>query len=241
MVIAISANRTSATTAKMTPGPASRVLRQRASKAIAGQDHADRRDRRRRAPGASSASRRGGRPTGRPSARRTRRPSPLTTAIGPTRRPVKYARYAPAPISPSRADRASAVGSVGRPVLVRSATTTRIVAPTSWTPAATRRLPMPAAGQGGRDVQRAPGEGGAESGQQSEGHRRSLAAPSVGPRATIPNRSPVRGRGATPRGDVAQLEEHCVRIAGVRGSSPLISTNRPYGAVAFPRPRHAGA
>jgi hypothetical protein len=29
------------------------------------------------------------------------------------------------------------------------------------------------------------------------------------------------------RGDVAQLEEHRVRIAGVRGSSPLISTNRP--------------
>src|SRR5687768_17864585 len=27
------------------------------------------------------------------------------------------------------------------------------------------------------------------------------------------------------RGDVAQLGEHCVRIAGVRGSSPLISTN----------------
>jgi hypothetical protein len=26
------------------------------------------------------------------------------------------------------------------------------------------------------------------------------------------------------RGDVAQLEEHRVRIAGVRGSSPLIST-----------------
>jgi hypothetical protein len=44
------------------------------------------------------------------------------------------------------------------------------------------------------------------------------------PRATIPSRSPVRGRGATIRGDVAQLEEHCVRIAGVRGSSPLIST-----------------
>jgi hypothetical protein len=29
------------------------------------------------------------------------------------------------------------------------------------------------------------------------------------------------------RGDVAQLEEHRVRIAGVRGSSPLISTNHP--------------
>ena len=30
------------------------------------------------------------------------------------------------------------------------------------------------------------------------------------------------------RGDVAQLEEHRVRIAGVRGSSPLISTtHRP--------------
>ena len=44
------------------------------------------------------------------------------------------------------------------------------------------------------------------------------------PRATIPPRSPVRGRRAIARGDVAQLEEHRVRIAGVRGSSPLIST-----------------
>jgi hypothetical protein len=31
------------------------------------------------------------------------------------------------------------------------------------------------------------------------------------------------------RGDVAQPEEHRVRIAGVRGSSPLISTTRPVG------------
>ena len=37
---------------------------------------------------------------------------------------------------------------------------------------------------------------------------------------------PVLDSGA--RGDVAQLEEHCVRIAGVRGSSPLISTKLPF-------------
>ena len=37
------------------------------------------------------------------------------------------------------------------------------------------------------------------------------------------------------RGDVAQLEEHCVRIAGVRGSSPLISTNVPVARFDDPR------
>ena len=36
----------------------------------------------------------------------------------------------------------------------------------------------------------------------------------------------ARGAG----GDVAQLEEHRVRIAGVRGSSPLIST-KPFTAL----------
>ena len=45
MPIAMSANRTSATTAKTTPGPANRVAAQPPSKASAGQDHADRRDR----------------------------------------------------------------------------------------------------------------------------------------------------------------------------------------------------
>ena len=79
------------------------------------------------------------------------------------------------------------------------------------------------AAESGDDVERAPEQGGRETGQESEGHRRSLAGRDR-PRATIPNRSPVRRRGATTRGDVAQLEEHCVRIAGVRGSSPLIST-----------------
>ena len=38
---------------------------------------------------------------------------------------------------------------------------------------------------------------------------------------TVPR--PARPPGAT-GGDVAQLGEHRVRIAGVRGSSPLIST-----------------
>ena len=50
-------------------------------------------------------------------------------------------------------------------------------------------------------------------------------------------RSPVRGRGATDRGDVAQLEEHCVRIAGVRGSSPLISTTTRLDAITTPHRR----
>ncbi len=41
------------------------------------------------------------------------------------------------------------------------------------------------------------------------------------------------------RGDVAQLEEHCVRIAGVRGSSPLISTIASRATVlpVYTRPR----
>jgi hypothetical protein len=38
---------------------------------------------------------------------------------------------------------------------------------------------------------------------------------------------PAPQRGRATRGDVAQLEEHRVRIAGVRGSSPLISTIQP--------------
>ena len=38
---------------------------------------------------------------------------------------------------------------------------------------------------------------------------------------------PPQRVGSAPRGDVAQLGEHRVRIAGVRGSSPLISTTLP--------------
>ena len=84
-----SANRTSATTAKMTPGPANRVAAQAAVEGDAGEDDADRRDRRARRPGARSASRRGRRPT-----RTTVSPPyaatmPLTTAIGPIWSPVK--------------------------------------------------------------------------------------------------------------------------------------------------------
>ena len=56
---------------------------------------------------------------------------------------------------------------------------------------------------------------------------------------------PARGSGlgrlldSVARGDVAQLGEHRVRIAGVRGSSPLISTtpfsdHRSSGKVASP-------
>src|SRR5665811_281095 len=45
--------------------------------------------------------------------------------------------------------------------------------------------------------------------------------------------APQRVRSAS-RGDVAQLEEHRVRIAGVRGSSPLISTTSH--AIGIPKP-----
>ena len=53
--------------------------------------------------------------------------------------------------------------------------------------------------------------------------------PSPAPLSRSPNRSPNRSSGghllySAARGDVAQPEEHRVRIAGVRGSSPLIST-----------------
>ena len=99
------------------------------------------------------------------------------------------------------------------------------------------------AAQRGDDVERAPGQGGAETGQQSEGHRRSLVAGRThrstvaprGPGEEAPDppctsgRSGALGRPST-RGDVAQLEEHRVRIAGVRGSSPLISTKHSLAA-----------
>ena len=91
MTIAISANRTSATIEKMTPGPANRVLRQWPSKAIPV----------RTTPAVATVA-----PSAwsvvRVSPRRTTdsttvKPpyaatTPLTTAIGPTRKPVKYAR-----------------------------------------------------------------------------------------------------------------------------------------------------
>src|SRR5450759_709087 len=50
-----------------------------------------------------------------------------------------------------------------------------------------------------------------------------LAAGSGGRATLSPGDRPQRVRSAS-LGDVAQLEEHRVRIAGVRGSSPLIST-----------------
>ena len=53
------------------------------------------------------------------------------------------------------------------------------------------------------------------------GRYRTAGRPGTGARATLRDRCASR---ATLRGDVAQLEEHRVRIAGVRGSSPLIST-----------------
>ena len=53
--------------------------------------------------------------------------------------------------------------------------------------------------------------------------------PRAGPEGVACYTLPPSGRLARPtsRGDVAQLEEHRVRIAGVRGSSPLISTTSP--------------
>ena len=87
-------------------------------------------------------------------------------------------------------------------------------------------------------------DGSAETGQEAE---RASAEPRVGlhdtdPRRARPGRAPdgrsARGRvlHSDARGDVAQLEEHRVRIAGVRGSSPLISTTPCHG----PRSRIGG-
>ena len=45
-----------------------------------------------------------------------------------------------------------------------------------------------------------------------------------GGRATLSPGDRPQGVRSASRGDVAQPEEHRVRIAGVRGSSPLIST-----------------
>ena len=53
--------------------------------------------------------------------------------------------------------------------------------------------------------------------------RPSRPAGRPGSRATL-RTGPAPRAARPPRGDVAQLEEHRVRIAGVRGSSPLIST-----------------
>ena len=94
-MIAIIANRMSATIEKMTPGPANRVLRQWPSKAIpvrmtptVATRRAKGLERRQRLARAGSTDSTTVSP---PYAATT----PLTTAIGPTRRPVKYAQIRP--------------------------------------------------------------------------------------------------------------------------------------------------
>ncbi len=87
--------------------------------------------------------------------------------------------------------------------------------------------PEPPTGDRGDDIHRAPGDGRAESGQEADGHvRRSLRAgpwaPGGGAVPCYTPRRPERPPRASASfcGDVAQLGEHRVRIAGVRGSSP---------------------
>ena len=104
----------------------------------------------------------------------------------------------------------------------------------------------PAAGERRHHVGRAPAQRGDQSVVESERHRPSVGATRLPRRPVLSGgttRPPIAGlrradSGGTSgtlshrsapvrdcsRGDVAQLEEHRVRIAGVRGSSPLIST-----------------
>ena len=87
-----------------------------------------------------------------------------------------------------------------------------------------------ASGERRGDVRGAPAERGDEPERESDGHRRRVATGRsaggpvlhFGTRRLASLRRARRGRG-----DVAQLGEHRVRIAGVRGSSPLISTTSP--------------
>jgi hypothetical protein len=80
-------------------------------------------------------------------------------------------------------------------------------------------------------------------GGQRPWRARPQKAARTGPRATLgpgfraPGAARSRRSFAAPaRGDVAQPEEHRVRIAGVRGSSPLISTTSPAPPLCHPPP-----
>ena len=78
--------------------------------------------------------------------------------------------------------------------------------------------------QRSRHVHGPPRQRGPETGEEPEGDRHSRQP--IGATGGRPRADPVLNC-ATARGDVAQLGEHRVRIAGVRGSSPLISTITP--------------
>ena len=93
--------------------------------------------------------------------------------------------------------------------------------------------------EGPRDVDHAPSGGGEEAEGEPGEHRRRISGAARRKGACRVLHFPA-GRpdsiGGGSRGDVAQLGEHRVRIAGVRGSSPLISTIRgSVGQVVSPR------
>ena len=223
VVIAISEKRTSATTAKMTPGPANRVARRPPSKASAVS----------RTPtvaiaaptacsGLSDLAAKDHRQHDRQATERRDHPADDRDRAELQAREVRQVgARADEPEQRREPERAVGRSAASSPVTRKIATNGH--RGHRLHPGRHPQAADDPAAEGGNDVERAPEQGGRESGQESEGHRRSLAGRDR-PRATIPARSPVRGRGATARGDVAQLEEHCVRIAGVRGSSPLIST-----------------
>ena len=138
-------------------------------------------------------------------------------------------------------------GSVGNVVPLPKASSQMSAAPTSCIPVVTTRLPTRRLASAEKMSSVPHGESGTETGEEAEGHRRSLAARLVGRSGvarvgTRRDRPAGRSRGrpvlhSDARGDVAQLGEHRVRIAGVRGSSPLISTIPRHG----PRSRIGGS
>ena len=177
MPIVISANSTSATIAKTTPGPGEPRAAQAALEGDAGQDHADRRDRR--------AERLEGRQ--RLAADRTTESTtvsppyaatmPLTTEIGPIRRPGEVGQVRAGAGKPDeRPPMPAPSGRSAAPCRVRSARPPDQVGPDQLHPGGHPEAADAPAGQRGEDVERAPGERGTESGQEADGHRRSLAA-----------------------------------------------------------------
>ncbi len=221
----ISANSSRAITAKITPGPARRVPRMPPSKATAVSTTPS------VATAAPSACTDVSDSPRTMTARTTVSPpyaatTPLTSEIGPIRRPVKYDRYAPAPTIPSKPAISRTSGSDGGSVPRPNARATSRTALTTWMPAVTLRLPSRRLASA-LATSIVPHDNAAPSPARNPkeiGIRGSLSGRPPGQRHSTTLRDRPAGdpvlNCATARGDVAQLGEHRVRIAGVRGSSP---------------------
>ena len=174
MVIAISANRTSATTAKTTPGPANRVARRPPSKAtpvritpIVATVAPSACSRGQRLP-AQDDRQDDGEPAirGDHAAHDRDRADPKTREIGEV--------GAGSDQSEQRGHAERARVRPGMDVPATSAMMPRKIAQMSWTAGRDPEAADQPAGQRAGDVHRAPRQGGTETGQESEGHRRSL-------------------------------------------------------------------